>query len=420
VIRIHNKNREDLSMKTSISIAALAATASLLQFPAALAAFPAPPVAAPGVTVDVLASGLRDPRGLALGAGHQILVAEAGTTEGVFVPPPPPPQQEPPTRTRCEVYWPVGPRTGGATGRVVSIGSQGQVRVLADGLPSAASNALIGGDRFGAAGVALRGERVYAMINGGGCSNGHPSDPEGLYRIHANGTAQPVADLGNFMRSNVDSKSPLDGDFEPDGTWFNLVRAFGAFYSTEPNHGLLVRIGDDGAISLVADLIAAIKAMDGDGDHTYSALTVHRGAFYVGTLGRIDAGFTASIYRVSRDGRQVTRVASGLHGVTGIAFDRAGRLYALETTAANVNPPLSDPTVGRLVRVEGNGSLTPLVTNLAFPTALLAGREGEFYISNCGYHCDDRSKLSLPSLQVGQVLRVTLPDAESDQDDARD
>jgi sugar lactone lactonase YvrE len=258
------------------------------------------------------------------------------------------------------------------------------------------------------------------MINGGGCSNGHPSDPEGLYRIHANGTAQPVADLGNFMRSNVDSKSPLDGDFEPDGTWFNLVRAFGAFYSTEPNHGLLVRIGDDGAISLVADLIAAIKAMDGDGDHTYSALTVHRGAFYVGTLGRIDAGFTASIYRVSRDGRQVTRVASGLHGVTGIAFDRAGRLYALETTAANVNPPLSDPTVGRLVRVEGNGSLTPLVTNLAFPTALLAGREGEFYISNCGYHCDDRSKLSLPSLQVGQVLRVTLPDAESDQDDARD
>jgi hypothetical protein len=94
--------------------------------------------------------------------------------------------------------------------------------------------------------------------------------------------------------------------------------------------------------------------------------------------------------------------------VVGLAFDHRGRLHALETTAAGVEPPLSDPTAGRLVRIERDGSLTPVVTNLAFPTALLAGRRGELYVSNCGYHCDDRSAFpaALPSLRSGQILKV--------------
>ncbi len=136
-------------------------------------------------------------------------------------------------------------------------------------------------------------------------------------------------------------------------------------------------------ISRVADLVAAVAAIQGDGDQTFAALTVHRDALYVGTLGRIDTDFAASIYRVSRDGARVERVATGLHGVLGIAFDRRGRLYALETTAAGVLPPL--------------------LTKLAFPSALLAGRDGEFFISNCGCRCDDHGQpSSLPSLRVAR------------------
>lgn len=308
-------------------------------------AFPDAPVAAPGVTVTVHASGLHDPRGLARGAGRELYVAEAGTTEGVFVPPPPPPPLEPPTRTRCEVYWPVGPKTPGHTGRIVHIPAPGVVRVVAAGLPSTASNGLIGGDRLGVADVVLRGRRLYALVNGGGCTAGHPSEPNGLYRIFADGAAQPIADLSGFLRSQVDSKDPAAGDFEPDGVWYAMQRAFGAFHALEPNHGVLVRIDDDGAITRVADLIAAVAALEGDGDLTFSAFTVHRGAFYVATLGRIDTDFAASAYRVARD--------------------------------------------------------------------------GEFFISNCGYHCDDVSRPGLPSLRVGQVLRVTLRDAQAhaDEDD---
>ena len=62
------------------------------------------------------------------------------------------------------------------------------------------------------------------------------------------------------------------------------------------------------------------------------------------------------------------------------------------------------------MRVEADGSHTDLVTGLAFPAGLVAGREGELYVSNCSYHCDDRSAFppSAPSLRAGQVLRVDL------------
>ena len=379
------------------------------------AGFPPPATAGRGIKVDVVAQGLNDPRGLAFGPGGALYVAEAGTTVGAFVPPPPPDPVEPPTRTRCEVYWPVGPKTPGYTGRVTRIGHHGYKQVVVVDLPSTAANRLIGGDRMGAAAVGFRGGRLYVMVNGGGCAEGHPSEPNGLYRALGNDAWTPRVDLSAFIRATEDAKSPLDGDFEPDGTWFNLVRAFGAFYTTEPNHGLLVRIDDDGTASLVVDLIAAVRAQDGDGDYTYAALTQRGKYFYVGTLGRIDQGFAGAIYRVSRDGSEVKRVASGLHGVLGVAFDDRGRMYALETTAAGVDPPLSDPTVGRLVRIERDGSLTPLVTGLAFPSALAAGPDGAFYVSNCGYHCDDLE--SGESLGAGQVLRIAIRGVRAEWED---
>jgi hypothetical protein len=379
----------------------------------ALAAdFPAVPSTAAGVSVTVVAGGLHDPRGLAIGPGNEIYVAEAGTTVGPFVPPPPPPHNEPPTRTRCEMYWPVGPKLPGYTGGVSRIDAHGGVHVVTDGLPSSAANRLIGGDRFGAAAVGLRGQRLYVMVNGGGCAEGHPSEPNGLYQVFSDGSFVPRIDLSAYLRSHENSKSPLDEDFEPDGTWYNLVRAFGAFYAMEPNQGVLLRLDDDGSASLFVDVLGVVATLEGDGDQTWTALVRHGDAFYLGTLGRIDLDFDAAIYRVSRDGSRVERVASGLHGVVGVAFDRDGRMYAVETTASGVAPPLSDPTVGRLVRIESDGSLTPLVTGLTFPTALIAGRDGAFYVANCGYHCDDQA--TGESLGVGQVLRISIAGADAE------
>ena len=100
----------------------------------------------------------------------------------------------------------------------------------------------------------------------------------------------------------------------------------------------------------------------------------------------------------------------------GVAFDRQDRMYVLETTAAGVTPAFSDPTAGRLVRVEKDGSLTPIVRNLTFPTALISGPHGEFYVSNCGYHCDDRSNFppTLTPLKTGQILKIKVEDYDSE------
>ncbi len=336
--------------------------------------YPVPPAAAAGVRISIVARGLHDPRGLAISPDGDIYVAEAGTTQGPFTPPPPPPPAEPPSRTTCSIGWPLGPVAGGYTGRISKIGRHGHVSTVADELPSTGYNSLVGGDRMGVGAVTFVGDRLFAILAGGGCSHQHPSEPNSLMRVFNNGVTLPFGDLSNYFRTTEDSKSPDAPDFEADGTWTNLIHALGGFYAVEPNHGAFVRIERNGAITPVADMIAKVAAIDanGDGDKTYTSLIKHKGYFYIGTLGRIDTGFEAFIYRVSLDGRRVKQVASGLQGVIGIAFDKQDRLYALETTDASA-PPLSNPAAGRLVRVERNGTLTPLVTGLSFPTALIAG-----------------------------------------------
>lgn len=108
-----------------------------------------------------------------------------------------------------------------------------------------------------------------------------------------------------------------------------------------------------GRVERVADLIAAAAQLDPaqDGDRTFTALVAHEGSLFVGTLGRIDTDFAADVYRVAPRSGAVEHVADGLHGVMGLAFGKHGALYALETTRAGVDPPLSDPSAGRLVRI---------------------------------------------------------------------
>jgi hypothetical protein len=311
------------------------------------------------------------------------------------------------------VYWPVGPKTPGNTARISRIERSGSVVPVVVGGPSTAMNLLIGGDRLGFSDVAMIGRKPFALRAGGGCSQGHSDAPNAILGVGRDGGTTMLADLSAYLRGSVDSKDPAAGDFEPDGVWNSLVWAFGAFYAVEPNHGVLVRVDRRGRIERVADLIATAASLDPahDGDRTFTTLVAHQGSLYVGTLGRIDTDFAADVYRISPRTGSVEHVATGLHGLMGLAFGRDGALYALETTRAGVDPPLSDPSAGRLVRIERDGSLTPIVSGLAFPGGLVAGRGRELYVSHCSYHCDDRSAFpaALPSLQAGQVLRVDLP-----------
>jgi hypothetical protein len=407
------------SSRLAIGIASLAVCCAPF---AALAQLPLPVVAQGNARVSIVAEGLHDPRGMALGPDGDLYVAEAGTTPGIYTPPPGPPiDPATQTRDRCYTNWPLGPTNGGYTGRISKIAADGRVITVADGLPSDASNTFIGGARMGVGAVAFIGSHLYAITPGGGCSHSHPRDPNALLRVFPDGFSIPIADLGAWLSSHPDSKNPTDTDFEADGTWYSLVSARGELYTTEPNHGVMIRVGRHGGIALFANLWEMVKAIDEpdhDGDKTYSTLIKHRGTFYIGTLGRNIHDFAAFVYALSADGTTIKQIASGLHGVLGIAFDKRERLYALETTGPGLRLTDAAAGAGRLVRIERDGSLTPIVTNLTFPTGLLPGRRGEFYIANCGYQCDDRSHFppDRTSLEAGQILKVVIPGAEADPD----
>jgi hypothetical protein len=388
---------------------------------AALAQLPLPVVAHEGARITIIAEGLHDPRGIAFGPEDNFYVAEAGTTPGIYTPPPGPPiDPTTQTRDRCYINWPLGPTNGGYTGRISKIGRDGSVTTVADGMPSVANNTFVGGARMGVAAVTFMGVHLFAITPGGGCSHSHPRDPNALLRVFPDGFSIPIADLGAYLSSHPDSKDPTNTDFEPDGTWYSLVSAWGALYTMEPNHGVMVRVGQHGGITLLANIWEKGKQIDvdQDGDKTYTALIKHREAFFIGTLGRGIHDFAAFVYALSRDGSTIRQVASGLRGVLGIAFDKHDRLYALETTGPGLRLTDAAAGAGRLVRVERDGSLTPIVTNLTFPTALLPGKHGEFYIANCGYQCDDRSHFppDRTSLEVGEILKVVIPGANADPD----
>ena len=345
-----------------------------------------------GVDVREYASGLNDPRGLAFGPDGRLYVAEAGAGGSTLS-----------TIGLCDqVQFPVGPFVGGHSARLVRIEANGDVSVVAGGLPSAEANAAIGGDKQGASSVTFVGNHLLALISGAGCSHAHADENNGIFAVGPDGLSM-LADLSAWLLANPGAKGaeqPRNPDYEPDGTWYSMIFDQGRLYAVEPNHGLLVSVRpSDGRVHLVNDLFATF------GDHTYTTLAVDRGDLYVGTLGQIafvpgvfppvpdlERSFEAGIYRLSRNGT-ATPFASGLHAVLGLAFDQQHRLYVLQS-------PIFVPGTGSLVRLDSEGQFETIVSGLTFPSGLTRGPDGAFYITECGYHCAPGD---------GRILRVVVP-----------
>jgi len=342
-------------------------------------------------TVTVLATGLNDPRGLAFGPDKALYVAEAGPGGGTWS-----------TVGLCDqVQPPVGPFLAGTSARIVRIDASGDQTVVAAGLPSSEATPVIGGDRQGASAVTFIGGRLLALVAGPGCSHGHASADNGVLEV-LDGATSELANLSAWILANPGAKGdlqPRDPDYEPDGVWYSLLFEQGRLYAVEPNHGLLVSVHPErGTVSLVADLLARF------GDKTYTALAADRGDLYVGTLGRIawlpgvfppvpdlGASFEGDIYRLSRNG-DAAHVATGLRAVLGLAFDARHRLYALQS-------PVFVPGTGSLVRQTPDGQWETVVSGLVFPSGVVRGPDGAFYISECGYHCAPGQ---------GRILRVAV------------
>ena len=333
----------------------------------------------PSANVTVKVTGLNSPRGLKFGPDGLLYVAEGGTGGTAS------------TAGMCtQVVPPIGPYTGGYTGRISKIDSAGRRQTVVDNLPSDLTSVASGGLASSVADIAFIGTTMYALISGAGCSHGLAGTVNGIMKVDTTaGTATPFADLSTFLASNP-VVNPSGDDFEPDGTFYSLVSLGNKLYTTEPNHGEIDEIDSNGNVSRVVDI------SDTHGHIVPTALAYENG-WYFGNLFLFPTlEGSANVFTLSHN-KTVHVVVPQLTTVVGLAFDTRHRLYILEMSAATGGPA---PGQGQILRYEYNGTLTTIATGLNFPTAMTFGPDGLLYVSHQGF--------GFPP-GAGQIVTVSVP-----------
>jgi hypothetical protein len=381
----------------------------------AVFALAVPPLGANAATpsISIVMRNLNNPRGLNFGPNGALYVAEAGRGG-----------EQP-----CFAGPEGGPQYAGRTGSISRLLRGNQQRIVT-GLASHANAA-----GFGALGphdvVATNGNKLNVTV-GLGTNPSHRSEclPIGadfgwLVRARANGGWQNLVDIAAYeaandpdgggpdsdpyglLAPNVSSRANADrGDQngnENNDENGNDDGNGGAIIATDAGGNTLLSIKGKSITTL------AVFPSRGTGRNTDSVPTsVARGpdgTLYVGELTGFpfDPG-TANVYRIGKT------PLTGFSFVVDITFGPDGSLYVLEFASG---PFLSGN--GKLWRVNpatptGTRTLVPTGPLIA-PTSVTIGRDGAFYISNCGtFPAGDRSD-DPPPCQAGgggHVLRVKV------------
>ncbi len=332
-------------------------------------------------TMTVFATGLNNPRGLKFGPDGYLYVAEGGLGGTNS------------TRGLCDsVIAPVGPYTGGMTGRISRISPTGEVSTVASNLPSDQTGPQLGSLVSGVADVEFIGNKLYALLAGAGCSHGNATVPNSVVQINRDGSWSVVANLSEFQMTHPVAHPEAD-DFEPDGTWYSMLNIGNKLFAVEPNHGELDMVDPfSHTVSRVVDVSASY------GHIVPTAVAFREGDLFVGNLNTFPVvPGSSSIYRVGRSG-SISVWATGFTTVLGLAFDRMGRLYVLENSS--VSGPGPTPGTGLVLRLDRSGVRDTVVTGLTLPTAMTFGSDGKLYISNKGF--------GPPIPGFGEIVRVDL------------
>jgi hypothetical protein len=241
--------------------------------------------------------------------------------------------------------------TDGSAGSVLRIDRRsGRVTTYAMGLPTKAFATDIGGP----VDVVFVGRTAYVLVTlVSGEIDGEPfgdaSDKNGIYRLERDGSFTLVADIGGWSVDNP----PVPAFFVDTGVQYAMERYHGGFLVTDGHHNRVLLVKRDGSINEVATF----------GNVVPTGLEVSEERLFITQLGPIshepEDGKVLALHRRSSP----TEIASGASMLIDVERGPRGKLYALSQGQWNGvgegSPAL--PNTGRLVIVERDGSLTPVV-----------------------------------------------------------
>ena len=347
----------------------------------------APAASAAEPTVEVVAQGLDNPRGMAIGPDGHLYVAEAGRGGDLICTPGPE----------------GGEVCGGLTGAISEVTRSGQRRVVT-GLPSFAD--ADGSSATGPSDVSFQGQgKAWVPIDLGADPAVRATYPPSLrttgWLARANintGSVRFETDVAGF-----EAAEDPDGD-GPDSNPYSVVADKGSVVVADAGANALLRVAANGSITVLAvfpEQLVLAPAFIGLPAGTLipvdavpnSVVKGPDGAWYVGQL----TGFpfvqgAANVFRVSAGGGTPRIVADGFTNVIDLAFDRDGQLLVLELSASGLLNGVS----GRLSRVVDGTAQTILDEGLIAPAGLLVGPDGDIFVSNFGVMAG-----------IGQVLLIT-------------
>ncbi len=348
-------------------------------------------VAAPKPTVSVVASGLNNPRGLAVGPEGEIYVAEAGKGGET-----------------CLSGGPDGAICLGTSGSVTRI-EKGRVTRIVSGLISGA-----GHDGSGAEGpvaVSVSGEKKITALIGANTSVLPPAGLDApllalaraqlgqVLDVKPKGTFRAVAGVGDFDFTWSDQHRSLNPQF-PDSNPNGVLAVGGKRYVADAGSNTLDEVSEDGKIKVLAYFPVPADA-PADSVPTCVAKGPD-GALYVGELlgGYYEPG-KARVWRI-KPNKAPEVWLTGFTTIQGCGFDKSGNFYATEFSLVGLAGG-NDPQ-GALVKVSRQGVRQTLGTGQLFlPSGFAAGDDGAVYVSNWSI----LPGFTGPGGPTGQVVRIT-------------
>jgi len=355
--------------------------------------------------VSVVASGLRNPRGIALAPDGSLYAVEAGCGG----------------QGKSVILGDGQSNHYGETGALVRIDPTGVAaprRVVA-GLPSLAPTG--GYNAIGPSRVAFTGQGVlqftmglgaHACVRGSLGSNAHLLGC--LLQVSPGGGFQARADLAAFESTDTPPAGPGSSESNPQG----LAHLPGRTIVADAGANTILEVRADGRMRVLANLPDRLVPAPSFLGLPFGARVPMQavpstvaegpdGCLYAGQL----TGFPfprggARIYRLPSWGGEAEVYAEGFTNIVDIAFDPTGALYVLQLgngLAAPGGPPLAFP--GQLLRVDPDGARSVIYANLYYPGGLALGPDGVAYVTNFGIVPGP-----VPSAfpDGGQVLRIAL------------